>query len=136
LCDERRPPVNAFCAVSTKETFGPSCDYRRMVKRHPIRPHLLAWRRKMDKSQEWLANELRTHHTSVLRWEKGTAGVDDGTFAEIARIYGITEAELSASPDEAGKARELHRLMTILPKMDEEGMRALATLAERLQPPK
>ena len=105
-----------------------------MPKKHPIRPHLLAWRQKMDKTQEWLANELGTSHSTVLRREKGTAGVDDATFAEIARIYGITVAELSASPEDAAKAKEMDRLMRALRDMDEDGLRALATMAERLTP--
>lgn len=88
----------------------------------------------MDKSQQWLANELGTHHTSVSRWEKGEAGVDDATFDAIARAYGITVAELSAHPDDAGKAQALDRLMRALQSMDEEGLRALATMAERLTP--
>lgn len=112
----------------------PFCNDRRMPKKHPIRPHLEAWRRKMDKSQEWLANELGTHHTSVGRWEKGIAGVDNATFEQIARIYGITPAELAASPEDAEKARHVDRLMRALHQMDEEGLRTLATMAERLIP--
>jgi transcriptional regulator with XRE-family HTH domain len=105
-----------------------------MPKKHPVRPHLLAWRLKMDKSQEWLANELGTHHSTVLRWEKGSAGVDEATFSAIAKAYGITVAELAGAPDDAAKARELDRLLRALRDMDEDGLRALATMAERLTP--
>lgn len=110
------------------------CNDRRMPKKHPIRPHLLAWRNKMNKSQEWLANELGTAHSSVGRWERGIAGVDDATFEQIARIYGISPAELSAAPGEAAKAQQVDRLMRALSQMDEEGLRTLATMAERLIP--
>jgi transcriptional regulator with XRE-family HTH domain len=105
-----------------------------MPKKHPTRPHLLAWRRKMDKTQQWLAGALGVDHSSVLRWERGTAGVDDATFKAIANAYGITVAELSAPPCQSGKARELDRLMRAVREMDEEGLRALATMAERLTP--
>lgn len=136
MCDERTSCVKAFCAMSAKATIAAFCDHRRMPKKHPIRPHLLAWRLKMDKSQEWLANELGTHHSTVLRWEKGTAGVDDQTFAGIAKAYGVTIAELSGRPEDASKARELDRLLRALPEIDEEGMRALAVMAERFRPAK
>jgi transcriptional regulator with XRE-family HTH domain len=105
-----------------------------MPKKHPNRPYLLAWRRHLEKSQEWLAGELGTSHSTVLRWEKGQAGVDEKTFAEIARVYGITPAELSAHPNDASRSRELDRLWKAVAAMDNDGLHALATMAERLKP--
>lgn len=105
-----------------------------MVKKHPVRPHLRAWRKHLDKTQQWLANELGTEHSTVGRWEKGQAGVDDATFESIAKAYGITIAELSAPPGDAAKAQQLDRLMRALPLLDEEGLRTVATMAERLTP--
>lgn len=136
MCDDRTPRVKAFCALSAEADQTASCDYRRMPKKHPIRPHLFAWRTSMNRSQEWLAGELGTHHSTVLRWEKGVAGVDDQTFQRIAKAYGITVAELEGRPEDAPKARELDRLLRALPEIDEEGMRALAVLAERFRNPK
>ena len=134
MCADRTSRVKAFCALSAKASAAESCEYRRMPKKHPVRPYLLAWREHLDKTQEWLANELGTHHSTVLRWEKRGAGVDDQTFAAIAKAYGITVAELSAPPGEAAKARQMDRLLRAIPKMDEEGLRTLATMAERLTP--
>ena len=67
------------CAVAAKEPNPAMCDLRGMRKAHPIRPHLLAWRRHMDKTQEWLAEQIGKHHATVLRAERGDAGVDDAT---------------------------------------------------------
>jgi transcriptional regulator with XRE-family HTH domain len=134
MCADRTTSVNALCALNAKAPQRWTCDDRRMPKKHPIRLHLMSWRTFLDRTQEWLAAELGVAHSTVLRWEKGTAGVDEATFAAIAQVYGITIAELSAPPADAPKARELDRLMRALPNMDEEGLRALATMAERLAP--
>ena len=105
-----------------------------MPKAHPIRPHLHAWRVHMDKTQQWLADELGTSHTTVLRWEKGHGGVDDATFEAIAKAYGISVAQLSAHPSETSKAQELDRLWRAVRQLDTDGLHALATMAERLKP--
>lgn len=105
-----------------------------MVKKHPIRPHLHAWRKAVGKTAQWLANELGTSHSTVLRYESGETGVDDDTFAAIATAYGITLAELSSAPRDASKAQALDRLMTAVRDMDEETLQTLAGLAERLHP--
>lgn len=105
-----------------------------MAKHHPLRPHLRAWRTTLGYTLEWVAEQIGAHHSSVLRWEKGTAGVDDATFAAIAKVYGITVAELAGTPADAPKHREMDRLLRALPRMDEEGLRALAVMAERLLP--
>ena len=96
------------------------------------RPYLRPWRKKLGWSQMRLANELGTTHTTIGRYEKGTLKVDDATFANIARVYGITEAELSAHPDDAVRAREMHRIMIAVRELDEVALRALADMAERL----
>jgi hypothetical protein len=106
----------------------------RMVKKHPIRPHLLAWRKKLAKTQFWLANELQTSQSNVQRQERGDIGVDDQTFSDIAKAYGITVAELSVSPEDADKARALDRLLRAVKKMDAEGISALASFAELIKP--
>jgi transcriptional regulator with XRE-family HTH domain len=134
MCVDRTFSVKAFCAVRAKAASRAACDHRHMQKKHPLRPHLHAWRLKMGKTQEWLADQIGCAHSTVLRWEKGAAGVDDATFSAIAKAYGITVAELSARPCQSGKARELDRLMRAVREMDEEGLRALATMAERLTP--
>ena len=105
-----------------------------MTIRHPVRPHLRAWREKFGFKQKWLANELGTHPSNVLRQERGEIGVDDKTFTEIARIYGITVAELSAPPADAPKAAALDRLLRVAQSLDAEGVAALASFAERLKP--
>lgn len=96
------------------------------------RPYLLAWRKKLNWTQSRLANELRTDHTTIGRYEKGQLRVDDATFARIAEVYGITPAELAAPPEEAERAREMHRIMTAIRDLDEGALRALADMAERL----
>lgn len=103
-----------------------------MAKRHPTRPHLRAWRLHLGKTTLDLANILRTSHSTVLRWEAGENGVQQETFEAIARAYGITPAELSAPPAEAERARLLHRLMTILPQIDDRRLQRLTDLAEDL----
>lgn len=60
--------------------------------------------------------------------------MDDATFAAIARFYGITPAELEASPSDAERARALHRLYTLAKGMDTEALAALATMAGRMSP--
>lgn len=120
------------CAMGARDSDGMGCDFPRMRKAHPKRPHLLAWRLHFGKSQEWLAEQIGTHHATVLRQEKGAAGVDDQTFAAIARAYGISVEELSAPPSEASKARAVGRLMRAIRELDERGLSTLAGLAEQL----
>jgi transcriptional regulator with XRE-family HTH domain len=97
-----------------------------------IRPYLLAWRKKLNWTQSRLANELGTDHTTIGRYEKGQLRVDDATFSRIAEAYGISPAELSAPPEEAERAREMHRIMTAVRDLDDGSLRALADMAERL----
>ena len=110
----------------------PKCG---MVKKHPIRPHLRVWRKKLGLKQKWLANEIGTHASNVLRQERGDIGVDDATFEAIAKAYGITVAELSAPPKDADKARAMDRLLKAVKALDAEGVVTLASFAERLKPP-
>jgi transcriptional regulator with XRE-family HTH domain len=105
-----------------------------MPKQHPRRQHLRAWRNFYGKTLQEVADALGVAHSTVQRQEAGGAGVDDTTFAAIARFYGITPAELEASPADAGKARALHKLYTLAKGMDAEGLAALATMAERMKP--
>lgn len=106
-----------------------------MVKHHPKRPHLKAWRLHLEKTQEWLANEIGTSHSTVLRQERQDTGVDDETFAAIAKAYGITPAELSANPADRGKAAALDRLYKAVREQDAEGIALIAGYAERMKPP-
>lgn len=126
--------VQRFCAFSGKKAGEGACDNVRMPKKHPVRPFLLAWRTKMEKTQEWLANEIGTSHSTVNRHESGFSGVDDKTFEAIAKAYGITVAELSAHPDQSERARAMHRLMSRLNLLSDEGVDALARLADQLSP--
>jgi|688.fasta_scaffold2209057_1 transcriptional regulator with XRE-family HTH domain len=103
-----------------------------MVKRHPIRPHLKAWRKKLGKRQTWLANEIGTNPSNIVRQERGEIGVDEATFAAIANAYGITIEELSAHPDQADKARATHRLSQAVQLLDSESVDILRGLAERM----
>ena len=116
-----------------KEPTGESCHGPGMRKAHPVRPHLRAWRLKMERTQEWLAEAIGKDQSNVNKAEAGKSGVDDETFSRIADAYGITIAELSAHPDEAPRAREMHRLMTAVQTMDREGLETLARLAEQLR---
>jgi len=104
-----------------------------MTKKHPIRPHLKAWRKFMKKTQVWVANEIGTTHSNYLRQEKGETGVDDATFEAIARAYGITVVELLAHPDDAEKARALNRLLNAVRHLDSEALAVVAGFAERIK---
>lgn len=106
-----------------------------MAKMHPRRPHLRAWREHFGLTLEALAEKMSCAISSVHRWESGAYGVQDETFQEIARVYGITVAELSAPPGEAERARNLHRLMTAISDMDDQRLRRLADLAADLASP-
>ncbi len=86
----------------------------------------------MGKSQIWLANELGTSHTSVRRQEVGESGVDDVTFAAIAKAYGITVAELSADPNQAERAQQMDRVMRAIQHLDQESLSVIAGFAERI----
>ena len=128
--------VKRNCPDRAKSSEAGSRHNVRMAKRHPIRPHLRAWRLHFEKTLDWLANELGTSHSTVIRWETGENGVQQETFEAIARAYGITPAELSAPPKEAGRARELHRIMAALQALDDRRLQRLADLAEDLAGPK
>lgn len=104
----------------------------RMAKKHPPRPHLREWRVHLGKTLEWLAGRLGVGVSSVFRWETGENGVQDEVFAEIARAYGITVAELSAPPTDAARARHLHRLMEAIKSLDDQRLARLTDLAEDL----
>ena len=103
-----------------------------MAKKHPIRPHLRAWRLHFGKTLEWVAERLETSHSTVVRWETGENGVQEATFRAIAEAYGITPAELSAPPGDAKRARALHRLIEAMQRLDDRNLGTLADLAERL----
>ena len=105
-----------------------------MVKAHPVRPYLKAWRKKLGRKQNWLANEIGTSQSNIVRQERGEIGVDDATFAAIAKAYGISVAELSAHPNEADKAQALDRLLTAVRQMDGETLAVVAGFAERIKP--
>ncbi len=119
--------------MSAKAVVVASCDARAMRKAHPKLPHLRAWREHFGKTQEWVAEQVNRAHSNVVRWESGQAGVDNETFAAIAKAYGITVAELTAPPEDAPKARQMHRLLEAAREMDADGLRTLADLAARLR---
>lgn len=125
-------PVKSECPARASAADRPRCDNVLMAKKHPIRPHLRAWRSHLGKTLEWLANELRTSHSTVIRWETGVNGVQEATFRAIAAAYGITPAELSAPPHDAERARALHRLMEAVRTLDDRRLTHLADLAEDL----
>ena len=125
-------PVNSKCPVSAQASQLAMRNNVRMAKRHPIRPHLRAWRNHSGKTLEWVADALGTSHSTVQRWETGENGVQQETFEAIAHTYGITPAELSGPPQDASRARELHRIMTALQQIDDGRLRRLADLAEDL----
>lgn len=83
-------------------------------------------------SQTRLANELGTTHPTIGRYERGELTVSDAVMARIAAAYGITIAELSLPPEEAERARQLHRVMALIPRLNEDSLRLLAEMAERL----
>ena len=82
-----------------------------------------------------LADRLGVSHSSIIAWEQGKAGVDEETFASIAKAYGITMAELSVEPSDASRARALHRLLEAVRSLDERRVARLADLAEDLIDP-
>jgi transcriptional regulator with XRE-family HTH domain len=105
-----------------------------MVRKHPARPHLKAWRNFLGKTSQWVANEIGTYHSTILRYEDGVSGVDDATFAALAKAYGVSVAELSVAPADAPRAREMDRILRAIQQMDTEGLAAVAAIAERLKP--
>lgn len=105
-----------------------------MVKKHPVRPFLKVWRKAQKKTQVWVANEIGTSQSNIVRQERGETGVDDATFEAIAKAYGITVAELSAPPEDAEKARALDRLLKIVRNMDGEAVALVSGFAERIKP--
>lgn len=125
-------PRQAGCASGAGAVLRVVCKNRRMVKQHPIRPHLRTWRLHKGWSQERLAEAVDVSHSTIQRQEAGKSGVDDKTFAAIAAAYGISVAELSADPSEQDKAKELARLLTTVRDLDTKGIRTLADLAEQL----
>jgi transcriptional regulator with XRE-family HTH domain len=126
-----------FLQVAVNASWQPDTKTRRydralLATMIETRPFLRAWRKKVGWTQAKLANELGTDHTTISRYEKGKVRVDDATFSRIAAAYGITPAELSASPDDAERAREMHRIMSAIRELDDVSLRALADMAERL----
>jgi transcriptional regulator with XRE-family HTH domain len=124
----------AKCAKSAGVGPQGMCERRAMPKKHPIRPHLRAWRLHFDKSLEWVADQIGISHSTVQRYEVGKAGVDDATFTAIAKVYWITEAELSAPVSEAEHARALHKLLSTVKGLDVESLTILVGFAQRMRP--
>lgn len=106
-----------------------------MAKKLPIRPHLRAWRLAKGWKLVPLAEQLGVAHSCIIAWEQGKTGLDDTTFAAIAKIYGITAAELSVETADAPRARSVHRLLEALRSLDERRIARLADLAEDLAAP-
>lgn len=104
-----------------------------MRKQHPIRPHLRAWRLAFDETLEGLAQRLQISHSTIQRWETGASGVDDRQFAELAHVYGITPAELSAPPADRERMKRLDEVLKLVRDLDAEGLAAVATLAARIK---
>jgi transcriptional regulator with XRE-family HTH domain len=125
-------PVKRICPECGNTVLSKWVQDGCMAKRHPTRPHLRSWRLHLGKTTLDLANIIGTSHSTVLRWEAGENGVQQETFDAIAKAYGITPAELSAPPAEAERARLLHRLMSILPQIDDRRLQRLTDLAEDL----
>ena len=106
-----------------------------MAKKLPTRPHLRAWRLAKGWKLVPLAEQIGVAHSCIIAWEQGKTGVDDATFASIAKAYGITVAELSVVPSDAPRARSVHRLLEALRSLDERRIARLADLAEDLAGP-
>lgn len=121
--------VKARCAISVAAVTLLPCHGSTMAQN---RNYLAAWRKAQGWSQTRLANELGTTHPTIGRYERGELRVDDAIFRRIAAAYGITPAELAGPPDQAGRAREMHRVITAIRELDEGALRALAEMAERL----
>ena len=125
--------VKRVCAVVATALALTACDIQTMRRPHPIRPYLLAWRHLRGLSQEIVAERLGIHYATLGRYERGELGVNDETFAEIAEAYGVSVAELSAHPQHQERAKALGRVLEAVKALDEEGLAALAVLAERLK---
>ena len=61
-----------------------------MTKVHPIR----VYRLERQLTQGQLANQLKVDRVTVARWENGTRNIDPEKLREIAKITGISPAEL------------------------------------------
>lgn len=125
--------VKRECELAARVVERPICKTGRVAKNLTIRPHLRAWRLHLGQTLETVADALGTSHTTVIRWESGRHGVNDDTFAAIARHYGISPAELSAAPADAPKARQMARLLETMPKLTTEALATLADMAEHLR---
>lgn len=132
-CAAIAQPTQQVFPLTAVEAKPESVQGSLMKKRHPIRPHLRAWRIHFDETLEGLAEKLRISHSTIQRWETGAIGVDDKQFAEIARVYGITLAELSEHPSERERMQKMDQVLQLVRDLDAEGLAAVATLASRLK---
>jgi transcriptional regulator with XRE-family HTH domain len=83
-------------------------------------PHLKAWRLASGLTLESAANEVRTSHSTLMRWESGVHKVPADKIIELARVYNCTPAELGFPPDEREMAQRLDLAARLLRQMDPE----------------
>ena len=70
-------------------------------------------RRKMDMTQEQLAQRLGVSFQSVSRWENGTTYPDMELLPVLAGVFGVTTDMLLGIPDEKVEEREKKSLLAI-----------------------
>ena len=104
-----------------------------MSKKQPLRSHIRDWRLERGLTLLQAAQLAGIDTGNLSRAERGLSGMDDATFAALAKVYGVSVAELSVAPEQAPRARQMGRLMTVMQTLDEKNLATLADLAERLR---
>ena len=59
--------------------------------------HLRRWRERAGLTQSQVANRIGVIQTTISFWELGRNGVPTDQLATLAKMYGVSEAELGAA---------------------------------------
>ena len=94
--------------------------------------HLRAWRKFRGMSLEHVANILSVSHTTLMRWEKGTAKVTLGDLERLAKIYSATPSQLMGAPSDAALVALLDRVHEVVTKLPAEAVEDWLRIGERL----
>lgn len=82
--------------------------------------YLRAWRKHFRLSLETVAAKIAITHTTLGRWERGIVPLTTENLQSLARVYGITESQIQAPPDEAVMVARLDRLQGVARDMTDE----------------
>ncbi|NBV62681.1 MAG: XRE family transcriptional regulator [Rhodobacteraceae bacterium] len=59
--------------------------------------HLRRWRERAGLTQAQVANQIGVLQTTISFWEIGRHGIPTAQLATLAKMYGVSEAELGAA---------------------------------------